>query len=85
MTYKVIKKENNQIANNYPILLPPLRVLHGPPRGGNAKVDVDDCDGAKDEAPIVVARILDMGTLALDWGWHLNMIIIVQKNTFQLL
>jgi hypothetical protein len=68
MTYKVMKKENHQIVNNYPILLPPPRVLRGPPRGGSAKVDADDCDGAEDEALTAVAGILDMGTLALDGG-----------------
>jgi hypothetical protein len=68
MTYKVIKKENHQIVKNYPILLPPSRVLHGPPRGGSAKVDADDCDGAKDEAPTIVVGIMDMGTLTLDGG-----------------
>jgi hypothetical protein len=50
MTYKVVKKENHQIVNNYQVLLPPPRVLRGPPRGGSAKVDADDCDEAKDEA-----------------------------------
>ena len=68
MTYKVMKKENHQIVNKYPILLPPPRVLRGTPRGGSAKVDVDDCDGAGDEAPTAVAGILDMRTLALDGG-----------------
>ena len=68
MTYKVMKKENHQIVNNYPILLPPPWVLRGPPCGGSAKVDGDGCDGAEDEAPITVAGILDMGTLALDGG-----------------
>jgi hypothetical protein len=68
MTYKVMKKENHQIVNNYPILLPPPQVLRGPPRGGSAKVDANDYDRAEDEAPTVVAGILDMGTLALDGG-----------------
>jgi hypothetical protein len=66
MTYKVMKKDNHQIVNNYPILLPPPRVLRGPPRGGSAKVDANSCGGAEDEAPTVVAGILDMGTLVLD-------------------
>jgi hypothetical protein len=68
MTYKVMKKENNQIVNNYPILLPPPRLLRGPPCGGSAKVDAGDYDGAEDEAPTIVAGILDMGTLPLDGG-----------------
>ena len=63
-----MKKENHQIVNNYPILLPPPRVLRGPPRGGSAKVDVDDHDITEDEAPSVVARILDMGTMEVDGG-----------------
>jgi hypothetical protein len=68
MTYKVMKKENHQIVNNYPILLPLPRVLRGPPCGGSAKVDADGCDRAEYEASTAVAGILDMGTLALDVG-----------------
>jgi hypothetical protein len=66
MTYQVMKKENHQTVNNYPILLPLPRVLLGPPRGGSVEVDVGGCGRAEDEVPTVVAGILDMGTLALD-------------------
>jgi hypothetical protein len=68
MTYKVMKKENHQIVNNYQVLLPPSRVPRGPPCGGSAEVDADGCDEAEDEAPTAVVGILDMGTLTLDGG-----------------
>jgi hypothetical protein len=68
MAYKVMKKENHQTVKNYPILVPPPQVLCGSPHGGSAEVDADSCGGAEDEAPTVVAGILNMGTLALDGG-----------------
>jgi hypothetical protein len=68
INYEIESNEKEKSSNNYPILLPPPRLLRGPPCGGSAEVDEDGRGGIEDEAPSVVAGILYMATMTMDGG-----------------